>query len=112
MDSTAKGAVSWSVPTPDPTGVRRQVVDPIGHRLSQVLVREVMGTDPHRITLRTPLAAGVLVGPNDFLLFAVHTDHAITGPRKRLALFVDVPELAVPVGMLLALQGFGVALPS
>jgi hypothetical protein len=69
-----------------------------------------MGVDPHRLALRLPLPAAVLVRADQLLLLRVHADHRVPGRLVVLGLLVEVAELCVPVGVLLALEGLGVGL--
>lgn len=94
----------------DPAGVRGDIVDAVGHGLAQLTVGEIAGVDLHRFTLRLPFAAVVLEEADQFLLLHVHTDHRSPVVPVVAGLLVEVVELGVPVGVLLALQGLGVAL--
>ena len=93
-----------------PSGVRRQVIDPVRDRLAQVPVGEVMGVHPDRPARGPPLPAAVLELADQFLLLGVHADHGIPGRQMLAGLLADVTELSVPVRMLLSLDGLGVAL--
>ncbi len=93
-----------------PAGVGCQVIDPVGDRLAQVLVGEVVGGDLGRLALRPPFPAAVLIRPDQLLLLGVHADHRVTGVLMGTGLLIDVAELRVPVRVLAALDGLGVAL--
>jgi hypothetical protein len=90
----------------DPAGVRDDVVDAVGHGPAQLAVGEVMGADPHWLASRLPFTAVVLEGTDQFLL-RVHTDHRSPAVLVSAGLLVEVVELRVTVGVLLALQGLG-----
>ncbi len=94
----------------DPAGVRGQVVDPVGHRLAQLLISEVMDANPLGLPGRRPFRAAVLEVPDVLLLLGVHADHRAAVGLERGHLGVDVPELGVTVGVLLPLHRLGVAL--
>ena len=55
-------------------------------------------------------ARPLVAAPELLLLLRVHADHRFTDRLVRLDLLVDVAELCVPVGVLLAFQGLGGAL--
>ena len=57
-----------------------------------------------------PLAPAVLEVPNQFLLLGVNADHRVMGVAVLAGLTVDVPELGVPVRMLVTLDRLDVAL--
>jgi hypothetical protein len=63
-----------------------------------------------RAALGPPLPARVAEVPDELLLLGVHADHRVCGALVGLDLPVYVAELAVPVRVLLALNGLGVAL--
>ncbi len=90
-----------------PAGVGGDVVDPVRDRLAQLLVREVVSLHPLRVSARPPLAAAVLVLPDEFLLLSVHADHRL--PRRMMLahLVVDIAELGVAVRVLGALDLLG-----
>jgi hypothetical protein len=69
-----------------------------------------VGVDPHRLASRLPFTAVVLERADHFLLFRVHTDHRSPAILVVVGLLVEVVELYVPVGVLLAFEGLGVAL--
>ena len=94
----------------DPASVRRDVVDPVGDRLAQPRVGEVMGADLGRLALRVPLPAAVLVCPGQFLLLGVHADHRVFAAEMVFDLLVDVTELGIAVRVLAALQGLDAGL--
>ena len=96
-----------------PTGVGCQVVDAVRDRLGHRRVGEVVDPDPDRFAAGLPVLAIVLVsrGFADQLLFlGVDADHRVTGLKVAAHRVVDVRELAVTVGMLVALGGLGVGL--
>ncbi len=94
----------------DPAGVRGDVVDAVGYRPAQHAVGEVVGVDPHRLASRLPFTAVVLERADQLLLLRVHTDHRSTAILVVARLLVEVVELCVPVGVLLAFQRLGIAL--
>ena len=93
-----------------PAGVGGQVVDPVRDRLAQAVLGEVVRRGLARAGPGPPFAAGVLELPDQLLLLGVHADHRVAGVLVGPGLLVDVPELRVPVRVLLALDGLGVAL--
>ena len=93
-----------------PAGVRRHIVDPVRQRFVGRVAGEVVAVDAHRFPGARPGPPGVLELPDQLLLLRVHADHRRSGIPVFLHLAGQVPELGVPVGMLHALQGLGVAL--
>ena len=90
-----------------PSRSRRRCRSPRRDRLAQLLVREVVSLHPLRVSARPPLAAAVLVLPDEFLLLSVHADHRL--PRRLMLahLVVDIAELGVAVRVLGALDLLG-----
>ena len=57
----------------------------------------------------TPLPAAVFVGPHQLFLLGVDADHRIPGGQVVLRLVVEVAELGVAVGVLIALEVLALA---
>ena len=93
-----------------PPGVGADVVDPVRIGLAEGLVGEVVDLDLLGVAGWTPLPATVLVGPHQLFLLGVDADHRIPGIQVVLRLVVEVAELGVAVGVLIALDGLGVGL--
>jgi hypothetical protein len=113
MVLTANSAVSWSVPTlthPVLAGQVVDVVDPVRVRLAQGRVDEVVDLDPLGVPGGPPLAAVVLVWPDQFLLLGVHADHRLARVAVFGGLVVEIGELHVAIRMLVALDRLGVGL--
>src|SRR5271165_3188265 len=86
----------------DPAGVRGQVVDPVGHRLAQLLISEVMDADPLGLPGRRPFRAAVLEVPDVLLLLGVHADHRAAAGLERgtWALMYRYADVGIAVLML------------
>jgi len=97
-------------PDVDPAPVVGEVVDPVGDRLPELLVFEVVAAYQLGFTLRAPLPSRVLEVADELFLLGIHTDHRLPGNKRRLHSLVDVLELLVAVGMLGALPGLAVGL--
>jgi hypothetical protein len=69
-----------------------------------------MTVDPHRLPGPQPLAARVLVLPDQFLFLGVHADHRLTGRLMFAGLRVDVPKLRIPVRVLRTFEDLDVGL--
>src|SRR5512142_2134659 len=91
----------------DPPPGPAHVVDPVGDRLADAGIGEVMDVALLRIALRLPFPAAVGVLPDQFLLLGVYRDDRLFLGEIPPADRVDVTELAIAVGVLLALQGLG-----
>jgi len=94
----------------DPAGVSGDVIDPVGHRLAQALIGEVVRAGGRGLALRPPFPARILERPDQLLLLGVDADHRICSVLVAFGLLVDVTELRVPVRVLPAFDGLGVAL--
>src|ERR1019366_1244243 len=94
----------------DPPDIRADVIDSIRSDFAEFLVDEIMNLDLVGTTLRTVVAARVLVRADGFLFLRVDRDHGLTGGLKGFDLRVDEFELSVPVGMLAAFQALAVDL--
>ena len=81
----------------DGTHMALRIVDPIRHRASERVAREVMHVDLDG--LADTSLAGVLEVPNQFLLLGVHPDDREPAAAKRLFLRFNVVELRVVVRM-------------
>ena len=93
-----------------PSGIRGQVVDPIGHRATEFLDQEVMDPDLFRIALRAIFAPVVAEIPDQFLFLGVNGDHRLLFSQSGGHLAVDISELRIPVGVAVALRGLAVGL--
>jgi hypothetical protein len=94
-----------------PAGAGGQVVDPVRDHLPVPPAGEIVIGGLHRVPGRPPgpPRAGILA--DLLLLLGIDADHRIPARLVRPGLLIDVPELAVPVRMLLpALQGLGIGL--
>ena len=69
-----------------------------------------MDVDLRGLTGRLVLPAAVLERPHELLLLGVDADHGLAGASVLGDLGCQVTELGVPVGMLIAFGGLGVAL--
>jgi hypothetical protein len=89
-----------------------QIVDAEGYRHVDVGADEVEAVvlHLHRIAGGAPLPPGVRQLPQLFLLLGIDADDRLTTGLVLLDLLVDVAELRVPVGVLLALQRLGAGL--
>jgi hypothetical protein len=92
-------------PDTHPADVLGHVIDPVGDRLAQGRVREIV--DPHRLGFvsRLPLAAPGLEIPDQFLLLGVHRDHRLAAALERPSARGDVLELTIAVGVLRPFAG-------
>ena len=106
----ANAAVSWSVPTFTQPAFGGQVVDPVRDHLPVPRAGEVVVADPHRVAGGPPGPARAGVLADLLLLLGIHADHRVPGCQVGAGLLVDVPELAVPVRVLLPLDRLGVGL--
>src|ERR1035438_7023819 len=86
------------------------VVDPIGNRLAQFRVREIMDEGLLRLSLRLPLLAAVAVVSHQFLLLGVDGDDRQALLQELLDLRMDILKLSIPIRMPTAFQRLGVGL--
>jgi hypothetical protein len=93
-----------------PSGVSAQVIDPVGDRLANRRVGEVVHVDPLGLASRLLLGAAIGVAADQLLLLGVHAHNWLPVGLLRLGLLVDLAELRVPVGVLSALLGLEGAL--
>src|SRR2546421_10149755 len=93
-----------------PSGIRGQVIDPVGHRATELLDQEVMDPDFFRVALGAIFAPVVAEIADQFLFLGVDGDHWLPFGQRRGHLGVDVAELRIPVGVAVALGGLAVAL--
>ena len=89
----------------DPSGIGRQVVDPVGGDLSQIRIDEVVDADLFGASFRLPFPARILEVSDEFLLFRVDGDDGIAGPLVVHDRPGDVLELSVPAGMRASFPG-------
>ena len=92
-------------PDLDPTLVVGEVVDPVGDRLAEFLVLEVVDADQLGLALRAPLPTAVLEIADQLLLLGIDRDRRLLGGDRRLDPLVDVAKLRVAVGVARALSG-------
>jgi hypothetical protein len=69
----------------DPAGIGAEVVHPIGDRLADLGIGEIMHLHPHRRTLGLPLAALVGQVAEDLLLLGVDADPGWPAPKWAVA---------------------------
>ena len=87
-----------------------QVIDTIGHSVSQFLLRKVVGLHLDR-RLRFPqYFSRILEISQDFLLFRVHRYRRLELSRLALGTFGNELELGLAVWMLLACDGLAIRL--
>ena len=93
-----------------PSRVVRQIVNTVRKSLPKHLVGKIMHVDGFGLSLTLPLLAIILIFSNKFLLFRVNRHDRLTQFLKSLHTPVDIPELRVPVRVLIALERFAVGL--
>ena len=76
-------------------------------RLADGVVGKVVNVHEFGLVLRLPLASSVLEVADQLLLLGVHRDHRLAAPLEGPHRAVDVLELGVAVGVLLALFARG-----
>lgn len=84
----------------DPAGVRRHVINAIVDRFSEVLVGEVVHTEPLGLPGRSVFATAVLELSSQFFLRGVHRYHRLTTSHVVGDLSGPIRELGVTVPML------------
>ena len=97
-------------PDADPPLVPPQVIDPLGDRLAQLLVRKVLGTHLLRHAASMPLPPRIAEIPDQFLLLRIHRDDRLPRLLKGTDLLVDVLELGVAIRVVFAFPGLPVRL--
>jgi ribosomal protein S18 acetylase RimI-like enzyme len=99
-------------PDAHPPGIGANVVDAIRHDLAEFLVLEVVLLHALRIAFRAIVGASVLMVADQLFLLGVDRNDGL--PRRLCGdrLNVDVLELRIAVGMLGALVGLAVRLPT
>ena len=75
------------------------VEHPVGDRLADVGVGEVVHVDTHRHAGRLPFAPAVAEVPDDLVLFRVHRHHRLTSFEVAADVTGDVAELGVTIRM-------------
>src|SRR5271166_6000545 len=93
-----------------PSRIRRQVIDPVRYRAAELLDQEVMDPNLFRIALVAIFAPVVAEIPDQFLFLGVDGDHRLLFSQSGGHLAVDVAELRIPVGVVVAFRGLAVAL--
>src|SRR5208337_1684620 len=83
-------------------GIGANVVDAIGNGFAQFLVDEVMHIHFIRTSFRPIVAARVLVVADQLFLLGIDRDDRLAGGLEGHGLLVDVLELSVTVGMMMA----------
>ena len=86
-------------PDIDPAHVVDHVMDNVGDRLAEFLVRKVKDANLFGGPFRAPHTARIPEIPHQFLLPYVHGDHRLSGFSERRDVLVDVVELRIPVRM-------------
>jgi len=94
----------------DPALVSAQVIDPLGDGLAQLLVEEVLGADLLGMATAAPFSPGVAKIPDQFLLFRIDRDDGLTFRLEGTHLLIDMLELGIAIGVVLALLGLAVSL--
>jgi hypothetical protein len=89
-------------PDRDPADVGGQVVDAVRDGLAQLGVFEVVHVDLLGGPLGRPFLAAVLELADQLFLLGVHADHRLARGERGRGPLVEVAELAVPVGVLVA----------
>src|SRR5207244_11490814 len=93
-----------------PTRIGSEVIDPVRHRAAELLDQEVMDPNRFRVALRAIFAAIVTEIPDQFFFLGVDRDYRLLFGQRRSHLGVDVAELRIPVGVVVALLGLAVGL--
>jgi len=94
----------------DPALVPAQVVDPLGDRLAQDLVLEVLGPDLLRMAPPMPLPPGIAEIPDQLLLLGIDRDDRLALRLEGAHLAGDILELGVTIRVVAALLGLAVGL--
>src|SRR5258708_618469 len=89
----------------DPRLVTCGVVDTVRNHFAQALVDEVVDAHRLRMTLRMPFATSILEIAHQLLLLRVDRNYWLTALHEPLRRRVDMLELRVPVGRLIAFAG-------
>src|SRR5271165_5717231 len=110
MLSTAKVAVSWSIPTAHPASILTHVIDAIRSDPPQLGNDEVMYPHLLRVSLEPKLSPPVFEVPHQLFLLGIHRDDRLTLPQEASDLAVDMLKLSVPIRMRRAFQSLGVCL--
>ena len=93
-----------------PPGVRGQVVDPVRDHHARLLPGEAVVADLDRVPGGPPLPARPGEQPHLLPLLGIDADHRLPRSHVLAGLRGDIPELGVPVRVLLPLDRLGVAL--
>ena len=94
----------------DPTLIVAHIIDPIGNRLAQFLIRKIMNQSLFRSCFGTPLLPVVAEVSYQFLLLGIHGNDRATLFQEPLGLSIDMLKLRVAIRMIAAFDGLGVAL--
>ncbi len=97
-------------PDRHPSLVGSDVVDAVGNGLPELFVFEVVHSHEFGLALGSPLFAGVFEVADELLLLGVDADHRLAAFDRPLGDRVDVAELPVAVGVLVAFPRFDVRL--
>src|ERR1700730_16995025 len=92
----------------DPTLIVAHIIDPIGNRLAQFLIRKIMNQGLFRSGLGTPLLAVVAEVSYQFLLLSIHGNDWATLLQEPLGL--SIVKLSVAIGVIAPFDGLGIAL--
>src|SRR6516165_7195787 len=96
----------------DPTFIGAHIVNPVGHRLAQLLIGKIVHIDALWRAFWTPVGAGVLEVAEQLFLLGIDRDHRLPGSLRSQYLRVDVLELRIAVGVMRTLIGLAVGLPA
>jgi hypothetical protein len=92
-------------PDRHPTRACAQVVDPVGDRLAQLLVGEVVHQHALGLARRLPLPPTIGIPADQLLLLGIDAYDRLGSGQMRSGLLVHIAKLRVPVRVLGALQG-------
>jgi hypothetical protein len=94
----------------DPSLVPEDVEDPIGERLPEFLIREVLAANQLGVAPSAPLLASVLEVAHQLLLLRIHRDDRQPAPLEPADHRVDVQKLGVAIRMREAFPGLPIRL--
>src|SRR5437899_8544952 len=97
-------------PNADPTLIVAHIIDPIGNRLAQFLIRKIMNQSLFRSCFGTPLLPVVAEVSYQFLLLGIHGNDRATLFQEPLGLSIDMLKLSVAIRMTASFDGLGIAL--
>ena len=88
----------------DPGAVVGQVVDSVGNGLTIGLIGKIIGGNLDGFALWMPFPAGLRKLSDELLFLCIDADHGVAGGEELARQLVDVPELVVPVRVLVSLH--------